>query len=165
MPHADRIKRAQYQKEYKQSHKTHIKQLGKEYYLANRDIILNRTRKYYHEHRMRLMKESYNLKVEILTHYGNGRCSCVKCGYNNILALSIDHINGDGKQHRQMKGVGSKFYRWLKNNNFPMGFQTLCMNCQRIKMIENNEAWYLRENKSKCTSLIDNNSNIQPKLC
>jgi hypothetical protein len=60
--------------------------------------------------------------------------------------LSIDHINGNGAEHRrELKRTtggstgGHDFYRWLKNNNFPDGYQVLCMNCQFIKKIENKE--------------------------
>ena len=30
---------------------------------------------------------------------------------------------------------GTKFYRWLKRNNFPEGFQVLCFNCNCGKEI------------------------------
>ena len=56
---------------------------------------------------------------------------------NDIRALSIDHINSDGASHR--KEVGNGMYRWLLKNNFPEGFQVLCMNCQFIKRETNNE--------------------------
>ena len=81
------------------------------------------------------------LKLGILTHYGGGKPVCVKCGFNNERALSIDHLNGGGIQHFKQKGVGygQKFYYWLKRNNYPEVYQTLCMNCQFIKRFENNE--------------------------
>lgn len=79
-------------------------------------------------------------KIEVLTHYGNGKLACVKCGFDDIRALSIDHINGEGKAHRILirKG-GIRFYRWLKRQGYPKEYQTLCMNCQWIKRQENNE--------------------------
>ncbi len=77
-----------------------------------------------------------NLKREILTYYGKGKCQCVVCGYNDINALSIDHINGDGAQHRK---TVKNIYYWVKRNNYPPGLQTLCMNCQWVKRAENNE--------------------------
>ncbi len=51
-------------------------------------------------------------KVEVLTYYGSGKLACVKCGFSDI---------------------------WLKRNNFPSGYQTLCMNCQYTKKIEEGE--------------------------
>jgi len=77
-------------------------------------------------------------RITVLTHYGNEKCSCVKCGFSDIRALSIDHINGDGANHRK-EVRSSNLYRWLIQNNYPEGFQTLCMNCQSIKRYENNE--------------------------
>ena len=79
------------------------------------------------------------IKVEVLSFYGNGKCACVRCGFSDIRALSIDHINNDGGNHRRQLGkAGTSFYKWLKDNNFPDGFQTLCMNCQFIKTQESN---------------------------
>ena len=37
------------------------------------------------------------------------------------------------------EGILTGFYLWLKRNNFPEGFQTLCMNCQWLKKEENRE--------------------------
>ena len=76
-------------------------------------------------------KQLLELKTEVLTHYGNGKLVCVKCGFDDIRALSIDHLEGGGYQQRKStKMGGNKFYRWLKKNEYPTGFQTLCMNCQ-----------------------------------
>ncbi len=80
------------------------------------------------------------LKVEVLTYYGNGECACVKCGFSDIRALSIDHIEGRGNRHRQGKlRTSASFYAWLKARDYPQGYQTLCMNDQFIKRDENNE--------------------------
>jgi hypothetical protein len=67
-----------------------------------------------------------SLKQSTLDHYGN-ECSC--CGETRFEFLSIDHINGGGNLHRKEVGEGTSFYLWLKRNNYPEGFQTLCMNC------------------------------------
>lgn len=88
------------------------------------------------------MKEKYriqqmNLKYSVLSHYGGGKCACVKCGFDDLRALSIDHINNDGGEHRKRVGNGgSVMYRWLLNNGYPDGLQTLCMNCQFIRKFE-----------------------------
>lgn len=48
--------------------------------------------------------------------------------------LTIDHVNGGGNAHRKVIGRGSKdFYRWLKRNNYPPGFQALCGSCNLAK--------------------------------
>jgi len=63
-------------------------------------------------------------KELVFEHYGK-KCAC--CGESNIKFLTIDHINGGGTKHR--KNIKIKMYSWLKKNNFPEGFQTLCFNC------------------------------------
>jgi len=81
--------------------------------------------------------KNLKLKLKIINHYSdNGTCE--KCGFRDWRALSIDHIAGNGAEHRKTI-PGNKLYRWLIKNNFPAGFQILCMNCQFIKRHENKE--------------------------
>ncbi|KKN17539.1 hypothetical protein LCGC14_0964640 [marine sediment metagenome] len=85
-------------------------------------------------------QEKHNqLKREILTHYGGGKLACVRCGFSDIRALSIDHIDGGGSYQRRKSRSTGTFYNWLKKNHLPKGYQTLCMNDQFIKRFENNE--------------------------
>jgi hypothetical protein len=78
----------------------------------------------------------YNQKLRhtVLVHYSGGLPTCSCCGEKHEEFLSIDHINGDGADHRRM-GIKSGYatYRWLIKNNFPPGFQVLCMNCNFAK--------------------------------
>jgi len=57
------------------------------------------------------------------------------CPENEMAFLVIDHINGGGNQHRkEIKRSGSdSFYRWIRDNNYPDGFQILCANCNMAK--------------------------------
>lgn len=77
------------------------------------------------------------LKDEALDRYGR---ICARCGFSNILALQIDHVNDNGAEERQALGgrgnAGWNFYRWLKKNGWPEGYQTLCANCNTIKQQE-----------------------------
>ncbi len=76
------------------------------------------------------------VKVEVLTYYGKGRLACVMCGESRLACLSIDHINGGGISHRkEVNAYGYRFYKYLKKDNFPKGYQTLCMNCQFLKAV------------------------------
>ena len=108
-----------YQREWKARNKDKVKAWAKRYYLAHKERELQRNRLVYEEK-----------KIEVLAHYsGVNFPSCSKCGFSDIRALSIDHINrrnGDDKS-------GNKLYRWLIKEDFPEGYQTLCMNCQFIK--------------------------------
>jgi len=83
-------------------------------------------------------------KLLVITHYGNGKAQCVKCGFTDIRALTLDHIDYCGANHRGKKG--QVLYSFLLRNNYPDGFQTLCMNCQWIKRHQNSE-WRMPSHK------------------
>lgn len=68
------------------------------------------------------------IKLAVFAYYGT---YCVCCGEQNIDFLTIDHITNDGGYHRRK--VGNGLYRWLVKNNFPAGFQVLCMQCNSSK--------------------------------
>lgn len=72
-------------------------------------------------------------RTQVFDHYGQA-CAC--CGAKGN--LSIDHVNGDGREHRtevfgrpDVSSIG--MYRWLVRNGFPDGFQTLCTPCNSSK--------------------------------
>lgn len=72
------------------------------------------------------------LKHEVFAHYGGPRCAC--CGETGLAFLSLDHVAGNGAEQRKELGLtGLKFYRWLKKQGFPSGFQVLCMGCNWAK--------------------------------
>ncbi len=73
-------------------------------------------------------------KIEVLHKYGE---ACTDCGIDDAEVLAIDHINDDGAAHRRITGMGSSsaFYAWLKKNEWPEGFQTLCLNCNHKKYL------------------------------
>ena len=89
------------------------------------------------------------LKEEVLRHYSADRLACIWCGFDDIRALCIDHIDGDNKYYPNKK-LGVILYRWLKANNYPDGYQTLCFNCNHIKAVENKEQGISGELR-KCT--------------
>jgi len=138
-----------YSHNYYESHKDIIKanyekdkeirtERAKKYYKDNKEKCRKLQKRWALNNKVRVCtyskKHRKKLKNEILKHYGNGICACVICGENRLDCLSIDHINGSGAKHRREIGIlGSPFYPWLKRNNFPSGYQTLCMNCQWIK--------------------------------
>lgn len=83
--------------------------------------------------KFRLLNKTYreNVKRMVLKHYGD-KCAC--CDETESEFLTIDHVNNDGAAHRKELGVSSvRIHRWLKKNNFPPGFQILCMNCNFAK--------------------------------
>ena len=71
-------------------------------------------------------------KIQLINFYSKGKDECVCCKENNVKFLSMDHINGGGKEHREQiaKELGwQDLYKWLIKHNFPEGFQVLCYNC------------------------------------
>jgi len=93
-----------------------------------------------------------NIKQTVLTHYGNEKCACVECGFSDIRALSIDHIKNDGAKHRK-SGI-LKIYNWLVENDYPEGYQTLCMNCQWIKKYNNQKVRLPLKHQNNLTKRI-----------
>jgi hypothetical protein len=84
------------------------------------------------EARKRVARQHEVIRKAVFDHYG---WSCACCGSTE--RPSIDHVNGDGGEHRRQLGGKTRspllVYRWLIKNGFPEGFQTLCMPCNRSK--------------------------------
>ena len=62
---------------------------------------------------------------------------CVRCEFDDVRALTIDHIHGGGSHHRReavsMWAVYKHAFAHLDE------YQVLCWNCNYIKRVENNE--------------------------
>jgi len=118
-----------YDKSEYEKRKEYRKEYYKKYYKENKEKYIKRNLtpkviEYNRQHRQ-------NLKLEIFSHYSNGKLECNCCGENNLGFLSIDHIYGNGNKQRikLRKPSGYPFFSWLKKKKFPKGFQVLCMNC------------------------------------
>ena len=132
--------RKEYLQEYYQAHKEKLKRRAYAWRKTEKGKLY--CKGYYKNHREQCNlngRNSHNkLKQRVLTHYGNGEIACVKCRESRMACLSIDHIDGGGLKHRIGLGVkgGVSFYHWLEKNSYPIGYQTLCMNCQFVKREE-----------------------------
>ena len=73
--------------------------------------------------------ERKTLKDAAFERYGGPRCAC--CGEDTFQFLTIDHIEGGGRQHRTRSGPD--IYKTLKAEGYPDGFQVLCYNCNCAK--------------------------------
>lgn len=143
MPHNNKETQRKYWKEYYQEHKADIKRRAVEWGRSKKG------RQYYRDYYQKnkasaiITRRQYNerIKKEVLAHYGNGKCACVRCGESRLACLSIDHIGSGGTAHRKREHIsaGNNFYHWLRRQGFPKGYQVLCMNCQYVKRVENNE--------------------------
>ncbi len=94
------------------------------------------------------------LRMSALIHYSKSvsntdtpTCSC--CGENSVIDfLCIDHIKGKKEMENdnelvklgyKSEWLTHKLMLWLKNTNYPAGFQVLCHNCNFAKgMVKNN---------------------------
>ena len=85
----------------------------------------------------------FSLKVEAISHYSDGTMCCTWCGYKeDIDALTLDHIEDNGAEHRRELGCSSRggnsgttMYERLKALGWQPGLQVLCSNCNTIKAI------------------------------
>ena len=119
----------------------------RDYYLANKEVMrgkekirtkIRRLDQEFVESEKKRGREYWRkLRHEVIMAYGGYKCNC--CGETEPLFLVIDHVNNDGAEHRRSisnrkdcgngKGASADTWRWLKNNDYPDGFQVLCMNC------------------------------------
>ena len=87
------------------------------------------------------LKNRTKIKKIVFSHYAKP-LQCVCCGVKGIEFLTIDHIIPKREMGKDSKLIdlgftsklrGEKLNRWLKNNNYPTGFQILCWNCNFAK--------------------------------
>jgi hypothetical protein len=91
-----------------------------------------RGREYVRINRIRLAEQKRKRKLtnreKVFEHYGE-ICNC--CGEAGKDFLQIDHVNGNGSDHR--KTWTGDLATWVVKNNFPEDFQILCANCNFAK--------------------------------
>jgi len=103
------------------------------WYQANKHTASYKEHRKAYRKRYNVLQKGYRLRDRrrCLAAYGT-ECKC--CGESIEKFLSIDHIAGGGSKHRrEIKRTGTAFYKWLIQNNFPPGYQTLCHNCNMAK--------------------------------
>lgn len=71
---------------------------------------------------------------------------CVECGFDDLRALCIDHINGGGTQERLKRGritYQRAIIRRIKAGDMSVfqEYQLLCANCNMIKARETEDAF------------------------
>jgi len=128
LEHREEIKA--YHKRWRDNHKEKIK----EYRVKAKEYNLRWTREYQKTHQevcqTRNQKSRVKLRNEVLIAYGS---KCVCCGETELKFLAIDHINGNGNQHRKEVCPNGSLYAWIRKNNYPNDFQILCHNCNQSK--------------------------------
>lgn len=83
-------------------------------------------------------KDTQNFKESAMNMYSDGNAVCLHCGQGDMDVLCLDHIQNDGKQHREV--FGPNIYRWVRAHDYPPGLQVLCYNCNIKKESERRRA-------------------------
>ena len=85
-------------------------------------------------------KHSKNQAIEAafkcLSYYKKGKkIECVFCKESEYEFMSLDHIDGNGSEHRRLNGYksGTSTYLWAIRNNYPPIFQVACMSCNHAR--------------------------------
>jgi RNase P subunit RPR2 len=78
---------------------------------------------------------SKKLRLAVMAYLGN---KCVKCGFTDLRALQIDHVNGGGNIERK-KISWYLIYKKILSGKYDSEYQILCSNCNQIKRIEKKE--------------------------
>src|SRR3989304_8646344 len=126
---------------YNHEHKDRIAARMRIWRANNPELIMMQHKDWYYKHK----GDKVKIKFETLSHYSNSATpKCVRCQEDDLRCLTLDHIIPIGQQHRRVTGV--QFYRKLQVANYPIGYQTLCANCQMKKMFEGNE-WTINHKK------------------
>lgn len=76
------------------------------------------------------------LRISLLTLMGN---KCIKCNFEDIRALQVDHINGGGCKEKKI--MTRNYYKAVIESILKEEgkYQLLCANCNWIKRTENRE--------------------------
>lgn len=105
--------------------------------------------------RRRLSEVVYNrayrqrTKLEVLSHYSSNPPQCAdpyhihERPFTIIQVLSLDHVMGNGSEDRKAVGMRNhashQMYCSVRKRNYPSGYQVLCLNCQTLKLLANQE--------------------------
>ena len=115
------------------------------YYLANKEKYSKYYRKYFSNPEVRARKNEQDrnrvFEVKKIIYDVLGGAVCKNCGFDDIRALQLDHINGGGSKDKQTNRGTVKILRLYRNNleKLKQVYQILCANCNWIKKHENNE--------------------------
>lgn len=81
-------------------------------------------------------------KILVLGFYSKNKYVCACCKEADVRFLQIEHINGDGAEHRLRLGHNKKgmcashqVYKWLVDQNYPSGYEVLCGSCNSARHI------------------------------
>jgi hypothetical protein len=114
---------------YYYAHQKEILEKGHIYRQVNREKENARQQRWRKENPERLKEQRQDKRFMVLQYYSRSDipfCDC--CGEKTLEFLCIDHISGNGNEHRR-ETKKAPIYAWLIQHNFPDGFRVLCHNC------------------------------------
>lgn len=120
---------------YREANLERIRESQHRYREANRERMraYHATPEARESKRIRRARYSAEQRMAVMRHYsGLDVPACAACGVDDMDVLTIDHIFGGGRKHREeikVCGAATAFHRWLIRNKYPTGFQVLCQNC------------------------------------
>ena len=110
------------------------KEYNHEYYIYNKNDIVNKQKKYKQteDGKEAVKRANKNYRLKLLTnaidHYSDGKMLCNCCGETNLEFLSLDG------------NASLTFLKKLEALEYPHGYEVLCMNCD----------WGISQNDSMC---------------
>jgi predicted HNH restriction endonuclease len=127
----------------------------------NPEKVLAQKAKYYERNKIVIaarrapgnLERSKALRAKALEVFGS---VCGSCGFSDVRALQIDHVNGGGGAERAVIKSRHSFYNKVIADS--TGYQLLCANCNWIKRAENKE--YRWENEMSAAARIKTTSTI-----
>jgi len=130
-----------YKKRYDDKHKKEKAESSKKWWVKNRARKMPHYRKTYRKkHPDRRVSEHIEnqrrLRLRCLNYLGGA--VCVMCGFSDIRALVIDHINNDGNKERYgfLAKRGRQYFAYIcrmPQEEARQRYQVLCANCNMIK--------------------------------
>lgn len=100
------------------------------------NAIAKRPEYYQRKARENAWRYRLTVKVKVLGHYSNQTFTCGCCGESERDFLTINHLDGEGNRQSKELGIPRSSHRlceWLIRNEFPAGYQVLCMKCNVAK--------------------------------
>jgi len=103
-------------------------------------------------------QRSSGTKMRLLIIERLSGTKCKRCGFDDVRALQLDHIKGDGMKDR--KRFKNDQYMWFYYYDHPeqarKKLQVLCANCNWIKRYENDESSWHTKRKDIVSKRLEN---------
>ena len=156
--HPDKVQ--EQRRRYYEAHKDAVRERAREYARSHRDVERGKTpaakatkRRYYERtrkerlaqvrawgqseagkdarraQRTREREREAEARRRVLMELGP---VCVQCGFSDVRALQVDHVNGGGAKDRRMKGQ-RRYWSRVGEEIGSGKYQVLCANCNCIK--------------------------------